>query len=62
MSQLVALTEVEKLPGYTIWTPRRLRQLVYERRLTHYKVMGRVFVDTADLDAFVEAGRRERAS
>ena len=41
------------------WTERRVRRAVYEKRIPHYKVDGIVFVDLADLDAKVEAGRVE---
>ena len=38
---------------------RYLRRLVYEGRIRHYKVGGKVLVDLADIDALAESGRRE---
>lgn len=38
---------------------RFIRRLVEQRRIRHYKVGQFVMFDTADLDAFVEAGKRE---
>jgi len=40
-------------------TEHHLRQLVFERRLTHFKLGRRVAFDTVDLDAYLEANRRE---
>jgi hypothetical protein len=40
-------------------TERWLRRLIYDRRLPHYKVAGKVLVDLIEVDALVEAGRRE---
>ncbi len=33
---------------------RWLRRLIYERRIPYHKVRGRVLVDLADVDAFLE--------
>jgi len=41
---------------------RFIRRLVEQRRIRHYKVGQFVKFDTADLDAFVEAGKREAVS
>ena len=39
-------------------TLRWLRQLVAEHRIPSYKLGGKVLVDLAELDAFIEASRR----
>jgi hypothetical protein len=57
--RLHPLTEIEHLPGYEWATTRWLRRQVFERKLTHYKVSGRVLVDLDDLDRYVQAGRRD---
>lgn len=38
-------------------TERWLRRIIYERRIPHYKLGRRVFVDLTDLDAYLDAGR-----
>lgn len=45
--------------SYLGLTERHLRQLVFERRLTHFKLGRRLVFDTDDLDAYLEANRRE---
>jgi excisionase family DNA binding protein len=40
-------------------TVRHLRQLVFERRLAHFKLGRRLAFDTVDLDAFLAANRRD---
>ena len=57
--RLRPLTEVQQEPGYEWATPRWLRRQVYECRLPNHKVGGRILIDLDDLDAAIEAGRRE---
>lgn len=52
-------TEVESEPGYEWVTTRWLRRQIYEQRVVSYRVSGRVLIDLNDLDAMVDAGRRE---
>ena len=40
-------------------TVRHLRQLVFERRLAHFKVGRRLVFDTVDLDVFLAGNRRD---
>lgn len=40
-------------------TERYARRLVFERRVTYYRVGGRVLLDLADVDRLVEEGRVE---
>lgn len=40
-------------------TERWLRRMIYEGRIAYFKVGGKVLVDLDELDAYVEAGRRE---
>jgi hypothetical protein len=47
---------VEERPWLTL---RYLRRLVYENKIPHYKVFGKVLVDLADIDALAESGRRD---
>lgn len=60
--RLVRLVQVEQNPGYTWATTRWLRRQVYEGTLPSVKVAGSVLIDLDDLDAMVEAGRRQGAA
>jgi len=40
-------------------TIRWLRRLIYEGRVPSYKLGGKVLVDLGEIDAFVEASRRD---
>lgn len=56
------LTPLSKVPEHRGWvTERYLRRLVAEHRVPYFKAGGKVLIDLADLDAFVEAGRVEAA-
>jgi hypothetical protein len=59
--RLTPITEVEKTPGYEWASTRWLRRQVYENHLPSHRVGGRVLIDLNDIDAEVEAGRREVA-
>jgi excisionase family DNA binding protein len=39
-------------------TERHLRELVYRRQITHYKIGGRLVFDVLDLDSFLNESRR----
>lgn len=54
---LVTIKQASELRPWL--TERYARRLVYERRLTHYKIGARVLLDLADLDSLEEAGRIE---
>ena len=58
--RLTLLTDVHAVPGYDWATTRWLRRQVDVGTLPSYKVSGRVLVDLEDIDAMVEAGRREK--
>lgn len=60
--RLHRLTDVSGLPDYGWATARWLRRQVYEGALPSHKVEGLLLLDLDDLDAMVEAGRREVAS
>lgn len=53
------LVDTDQAAVYLGVTPRFVRALVQERRLAHYKLGKFVRFTTADLDAFVQAGRVE---
>ncbi len=57
--RLYPLIECPNVPGYAWTSERWLRRQTYEGRLPCYKVAGKVLVDLDDLDAFIEAGRRD---
>lgn len=42
-------------------TERYLRRLIFERRVPHYKIGGRVLIDLDELDALVQRHRIEVA-
>ncbi len=39
-------------------TPRMVRRLVQERQIEHYKVSGRIRLDPADVERYIEESRR----
>jgi excisionase family DNA binding protein len=53
------LLDIAEAAEYLGVTTRFIRTLVQERRVVHYKLGKSVRFTTADLDAFVEAGRVE---
>lgn len=53
------LLDIDQAAEYLSVTPRFVRALVQERRIVHYKLGKFVRITTADLDAFVRAGRVE---
>jgi excisionase family DNA binding protein len=53
------LLDIAQAAEYLGVTPRFVRALVQQRRVVHYKVGKFVRFTTADLDAFVQAGRVE---
>ena len=41
------------------WNERQLRRMVAEKRVSFFKVDGRILFDLSELDRYVEAGRVE---
>lgn len=44
------------------WTERQLRRMVAEKRVSFFKVDGRILFDLDELDAYAERGRVEARS
>ncbi|MGC9961152.1 MAG: helix-turn-helix domain-containing protein [Acidimicrobiales bacterium] len=53
------LLNIAQAAGYLGLSVRHLRRLVQERRLSHYKVGGRLVFEPRDLDALLSKSRRE---
>lgn len=58
-STAMSLLNVEEAAERLATTPRFVRRLIAERRITFVKLGRHVRIDTADLDAYVAAGRVE---
>ncbi len=55
----MSLLTVEETAAALGTSPRFVRRLIAERRITFVKLGRHVRVDTADIDAFITAGRVE---
>ncbi len=55
----MSLLSVEEAAGRLNTSPRFIRRLIAERRIAFSKIGRHVRLDSADLDAFVAAGRVE---
>jgi excisionase family DNA binding protein len=53
------LLDWQEAAGYLAITPRHLRRLAQERRISHTKVGALVRFRRADLDAYIDANTRE---
>lgn len=57
MAQRRNLVQIDAAGRYIGRTKRTMRQLVAQRRITYYKVGGRLLFDLDDLDRFLDAHR-----